>query len=214
MLSWREFFQSLDATQLFLAALSGVGVAFLWMKRRYSSFAEWKKVREARRLAFQELPSRVSDFAELLGDVRRQSEETLGVLATHTKSLEGQDRVLSGISAMVHGEMELDPTPRFICDNDGRNLNVNTAYARLVGCGRDELLGFGYQRFMLPGMNIGYMQEFHDAARQHRSFEGSLNIRRPDGTMISAYVRAVPHPEENPPAHYWVGVVAAARNQP
>lgn len=211
MMSWREFVQSLDTTQIFLTVLGSAGAVLLWIKRRYLSIAEWRKMREARRVAFNELPDRVSDFAKLLDGVRDQSERTLGVLDAHTKTLEDQNRVLSSISAMIHGEMELDPIPRFICDSDGRYLNVNTAYARLVGCGRDELLGFGYQRFIPSNTNPGYAAEFDSATRQHRSFERPLHILRPDGTEVLANVRIVPHPENEPPAHYWVGVVTAAR---
>ena len=211
MTSWREFLQSLDPTQIFLTAVGSAGAVLLWMKRRYLSIAEWRRMREARRLAFNELPARVSDFAKLLDGVRTQSERTLGVLDAHTKTLDDQNRVLSNISAMIHGEMELDPTPRFICDSDGRNLNVNTAYARLVGCGRDELMGFGYQRFLPNGANPEYIADFNSAAEQHRSFERAVRIRRPDGTEVHANVRIVPHPEHEPPAHYWVGVVTAAR---
>ena len=210
-MDWRDLFQSIDVTQIFLAAVGGVSAAFLWMKRRYLSIAEWRRMREARRMAFNELPDRVSDFAKLLDGVREQSGRTLDVLDAHTKTLDDQNRVLGNISAMIHGEMELDPTPRFICDNDGRNLNVNTAYARLVGCGRDELLGFGYQRFVPNNSNPGYIEDFDSATKQHRSFERSLRILRPDGTEVLANVRIVPHPENEPPAHYWVGVVIAAR---
>lgn len=211
MTSWREFIQSLDPTQIFLTAVGGAGAVLLWMKRRYITFRGWRKAREARRLAFDELPERVSDFAKLLDGVSKQSERALGVLDSHTKTLDEQNRVLSNISAMIHGEMELDPTPRFICDNDGRYLNVNTAYARLVGCGRDELLGFGYQRFIPNLTNPNFSADFAAAAEQHRSFERSLRILRPDGTEVLANVRIVPHPENEPPAHYWVGVVTAAR---
>lgn len=213
MMSWREFVQSLDTTQIFLTVLGSAGAVLLWMKRRYLSIAEWRKAREARRLAFNELPERVSDFAKLLDGVSKQSERALGVLDSHTKTLEDQNRVLGNISAMIHGEMELDPTPHFICDSTGRNLNVNTAYARLVGCGRDELMGFGYQRFLPTDQNPMFMQGFLDAADKHRSFESTLKIRRPDGTIIAASVRIVPHPENDPPAHFWIGVVVAGTGQ-
>ena len=212
-MDWRDLFQSIDVTQIFLAAVGGVSAAFLWMKRRYLSIAEWRRMREARRMAFNELPARVSDFAKLLDGVREQSDRTLDVLDSHTKTFDDQNRVLANISAMTHGEMELDPTPRFICDNDGRNLNVNTAYARLVGCGRDELMGFGYQRFVPNDLNPTHINEFEDAVAQHRSVEGTIKIRRPDGTIITTSVRIVPHPENDPPAHYWVGVVVAGTGQ-
>lgn len=209
MTNWRDLLQSLDATQIFLAAVGSVGAVFLWMKRRYLSIAEWRRMREARRMAFNELPDRVSGFAELLSGVSARSDRALSILDAHTKTLENQNRVLSNISAMIHGEMELDPTPRFICDNDGRNLNVNTAYARLVGCGRDELLNFGYQRFVPADLNPTYIDGFEDAVEQHRSIGDTIKIRRPDGTVITASVRIVPHPENDPPAQYWVGIIVS-----
>ena len=211
MTGFREFLLSLDTTQILLTIVGSIGAAFLWVKRRYISFSEWRKLREARRLAFNNLPSRVSDFAGLLDDVRAQSSQALEVLNTHTQTMDDQNRVLGSISAMVHGEMELDPTPRFVCDNDGRTLNVNTAYARLVGCGRDELLGFGYQRFIPIELNPGFLADFESAAEQHRSLERNLRIRRPDGSELIAQVRIVPHPENDPPAHYWVGVITTVR---
>ena len=213
-MDWRSLTQSLDVTQIFLAAVGGIGAAFLWMKRRYISFSGWRKMRAARRLAFNELPERVSDFAKLLDGVREQSDRTLDVLDSHTKTLDDQNRVLGNMSAMIHGEMELDPTPRFICDVDGRNLNVNTAYARLVGCGRDELMGFGYQRFVPNDLNPGYADDFDNASEQHRSFERAVRIRRPDGTELPAQVRIVPHPENEPPAQYWIGIITTTRRNP
>lgn len=210
-MNWRDFVQSIDATQVFLAVVGGSGAAFLYVKRRYLSFAAWRKARDERRAVISDLPMRVSGFAELLSGVSERTDRALSVLDAQTKTLDDQNRVLSNISAMIYGEMELDPTPRFICDSDGRNLNVNTAYARLVGCGRDELMGFGYQRFLPNDINPEYIADFNAAAEQHRSFERAVRIRRPDGTEVHANVRIVPHPEHEPPAHYWVGVVTAAR---
>ena len=213
MTNWRDFTQSIDLTQIFLAAVGSVGAVFLWMKRRYLSVAAWRKAREERRAAINDLPMRVSDIAELLSGVSERTDRALSVLDAHTKTLEDQNRVLGNISAMVHGEMELDPTPRFICDSTGRNLNVNTAYARLVGCGRDELMDFGYQRFLPIDQNPMFMQGFLDAVDKHRSFDSTLKIRRPDGTIIAASVRIVPHPEDDPPAHFWIGVIVAGSGQ-
>lgn len=213
-MNWRDLFQSIDVTQIFLAAVGGIGAAFLWMKRRYISFSGWRKMRAARRLAFNELPERVSDFAKMLDGVREQSDRTLDVLDSHTKTLDDQNRILDSISAMVHGDMELNPTPRFIRDNNGRNLNVNTAYARLLGCGRDELLGFGYQRFITDDLNPGYADDFANAVKHHRSIERAVRIRRPDGTELLAQVRIVPHPENKPPSQYWIGVITTARRNP
>ena len=176
-------------------------------QKRYKWFTTVVAARRARRKTLEELPSRMNAMSSLLESVVSQGVKTVGLLEEHSRTLDDQNRILGTISAMVHGEMELDPTPRFICDNDGRNLNVNTAYARLVGCGRDELMNFGYQRFVPADLNPTYVDEFEDAVAQHRSVEGTIKIRRPDGTVITTSVRIVPHPENDPPANYWVGIV-------
>lgn len=206
--------QSIDLTQIIIAAAGGVGGAALWTQKRYKWFTTVVAARKARRKTLEELPSRMDTMSELLESVVGQSVKAVGLLEDHTKTLGDQNRILGTISAMVHGEMELDPTPRYICGADGENLNVNTAYARLVGCGRDELLGFGYQRFITAALNPGYMMAFTEATRQHRSFESLIFFRRPDGKVVEAQVRIVPHPENEPPAHYWVGVITSAWGAP
>lgn len=206
--------QSIDLTQIIIAAAGGVGGAALWAQKRYKWFTTVVAARKARRKTLEELPSRMDAMAALLESVASQGVKTVGLLEDHSKTLDDQNRVLGTISAMAHGEMELDPTPRFVCGTDGENLNVNTAYARLVGCGRDELLGFGYQRFVSSSLNPDYMQAFAEATTKHRSFENTLFIRRPDGKVVEVQVRIVPHPEHDPPAHYWVGVITPAKVLP
>lgn len=36
----------------------------------------------------------------------------------------------------------------FYCDLEGRNVWANRTYARFIGCGVDELLGFGWKKFI------------------------------------------------------------------
>ena len=204
--------QSIDLTQIIIAAAGGLGGAALWAQKRYQWFTTVVAARKTRRKTLEELPSRIDAMSALLESVVSQGVKTVGLLEDHSKTLDDQNRVLGTISAMVHGEMELDPTPRFICGDDGGNLNVNTAYARLVGCGRDELLGFGYQRFATAALNPGgYKAGFTEATLQHRSFESLVFFRRPDGKVVEAQVRIVPHPEHEPPAHYWVGIITSVK---
>ena len=203
--------QSIDLAQIIIAGAGGLGGAALWAQKRYKWFTARMAARKARRTTLEELPSRMDAMSGLLESVVSQGVKTVDLLQEHSRTLSDQNRVLGTISAMVHGEMELDPTPHFICGTDGENLNVNTAYARLVGCGRDELLGFGYQRFVAPALNPGYMTAFTEATQQHRSFESAISFRRPDGKVVEAQVRIVPHPENEPPAHYWVGIITSVK---
>ena len=54
----------------------------------------------------------------------------------------------------------------FYCSLDGHNLWVNRTFARFIGCGVDELLGFGWKKFIrideLERYNKVWKSVFHD----------------------------------------------------
>lgn len=214
--------QSLDWSSivlgLILATVTALGV---WAKRRRKDLAKWWRLRKDAADAMRSLPTRVLDIGrnvQMLADSNSRATLQFAVihdtLKAQTSTLEGQNKMLADISAMAHGQMELDNEPRFVCDEFGRNRYVNTAYARMIGCGRDELNGFGYHRFIPAALNPGYMEAFHDAAMQHRTYESECVIQRPDGTKFLARVRVVPHPEDVPPATHWNGVVVFLKDMP
>ena len=212
--------QSLDWSSIVLGLIvTGLTAAGVWVRKRRKSIAAWWVARREMAEAMRHLPARVLDISrnvQSLADSNGRT--TLQFAAIHealkgqTSTLEGQNKMLADISAMAHGQMELDSVARFVCDESGRNRYVNTAYARLVGCGRDELDGFGYQRFITSALNPGYMEGFHDADEHHRTYDSECTIQRPDGTRFVAKVRVVPHPEDAPPATHWNGMVVFLRD--
>lgn len=212
--------QSLDWSSIVLGLIvAGLTAAGVWARKRRKYLAAWWVARRERAEAMRHLPTRVLDISrnvQALAD--SNSRATLQFVVIHdalkaqTSTLEGQNKMLADISAMAHGQMELDSVARFVCDEFGRNRYVNTAYARLVGCGRDELDGFGYQRFITQALNPGYMEAFHDAAAHHRTYDAECTLQRPDGTRFVAKVRVVPHPEDVPPATHWNGMIVFLRD--
>ena len=214
--------QSLDWSNivlgLILAAISGIA---LFVRKRRKRIKAWWAERQERAAHIRAMPMTIAEtnknFQTL---VERNERTTLQFLQIDEKlnatavTLEGQNRILSDISAMSHGQMELDSVPRFVCDEIGRNRYVNTAYARLVGVGRDELDAFGYQRFIPTHLNPRYMAGFIEASQQHRTYESEAIIQRPDGTRCVVKVRVVPHPEDVPPATHWNGMLIYLREVP
>lgn len=212
--------QSLDWSSIVLGLIvAGLTAAGVWARKRRKNIARWWAARRERAEAMRHLPTRVLDISRNVQSLADSNGRTaLQFAAIHdslkeqTSTLEGQNKMLADISAMAHGQMELDSVARFVCDEFGRNRYVNTAYARMIGCGRDELNGFGYHRFIPAALNPGYMEGFHDAAAHHRTYDAECTIQRPDGTRFVAKVRVVPHPEDVPPATHWNGMIAFLRD--
>ena len=212
--------QSLDWSSIVLGLIvAGLTAAGIWARKRRKYIAAWWVARRERAEAMRHLPTRVLDISRNVQSLADSNGRTaLQFAAIHdslkeqTSTLEGQNKMLADISAMARGQMELDSVARFVCDEFGKNRYVNTAYARLVGCGRDELDGFGYQRFITQALNPGYMEGFHAAAAHHRTYDAECTIQRPDGTRFVAKVRVVPHPEDVPPATHWNGMVVFLRD--
>lgn len=214
--------QSLDWSSivlgLILAAISGIAI---FVRKRRKHIKAWLEARKERAKHIREMPMNLAEatrsfqtLVEANGRTTMQFTTINEQLSLQAVTLESQNRVLADISAMGYGQMELDLVPRFVCDEQGRNRYVNTAYARLVGVGRDELDSFGYQRFISPTLNPGYMAGFHEASAQHRAYESEATIQRPNGTRCLVKIRVVPHPEDVPPATHWNGMLVYLREMP
>lgn len=214
--------QSLDWSAIVLGLiLAAISWAALKLRKRRKDIKKWFEQRREHSDAIRALPARFGDINKSLTTlVENNGRTTLQFtsinekLQRHGEVLESQNLMLADISAMSRGQMELDGTPRFVCDNDGKNRYVNTAYARMLGCGRDELDGFGYQRFIPAAYNPGFVEGFFEAAKQHRAYEAECMLVRPNGTRFTAKVRIVPHPEDVPPATHWNGLLQYIREVP
>ena len=215
--------QSLDWSSIVLGLiLAGISGAFLFIRKRRKRINAWWEERKAHSAALRQLPMSLMEardnFRTLVESNTRTTLQFTAIdeqLKNQTSTLESQNVMLADITAMAHGRMELDSKPLFVCDNTGRNRYVNTAYARMVGCGRDELTGYGYYRFIIPNsLNPTYLTGFATAALQHRTFEETIIMVRPDGTKFACRIRIVPYPEDVPPATHWNGMLVFLHEVP
>lgn len=110
--------------------------------------------------------------------------------------LERQDATLERISAQLWGQMKLDPQARFQCDQEGRNEQVNAAYAATMRVGEFDLTGYGWKNRIVEEDRREYEAASVQAFREHRKFERAVRFRRGDGTMFRGLVRIEPYPED------------------
>lgn len=107
-----------------------------------------------------------------------------------------QDATLDGIAAQLWGAMRLDPQSLFQCDNAGRNVQVNAAYAKLMRVGEFDLMGFGWKNRLAETGRDDFERAAAQAFREHRKFERTVTFQRGDGTRFRGRVRLEPHPED------------------
>lgn len=198
---------------MWAAILAGVG-ATVWGlftsggRALRARLAEWWAQRRIQRESFSAM---VQGFPELRDMVRTASDAAqrcTGQIRAMDERLTGQDKVLATLLAMTLGEFEASNVPKFVCDTTGRNMNVNAAYAALLGVGRDDLLDYRWRSFIPSDALAGYMARFQAAVTDHRKFEDEVAMRRADGTLVRFRVHMLPFPPDEGPATHWVGILS------
>ena len=194
------------------APTAGTGLLGWWAAKKL----KWRERRQRRRNTRKAIEAMAASHPTLLAGIEELTCKLTGVCVRQNEviaTLEHQNKDLADIKAMQWGAMELDTAARFVCDNEGRNRLTNTAYARMLRVGRDDLDGFSYRNFIDPSCT-DYLPSFNRAAEEHRQFDATILMRRPDGTRFWASIRAIPYPEDTPPATHWMGTVTYIREEP
>ena len=105
---------------------------------------------------------------------------------------------VSGDIAMEAAQFETGP--------DGANTYVNQTFARMLGVGKAELMGWGWINFVHPDDRIHVRQEWDACRREHRKYSIRFRFLDAGGEEIPVDVLAMPIPE-SPPAKQWLGVI-------
>lgn len=100
---------------------------------------------------------------------------------------------------------------RFHCNASGENTYVNQPYARWLGVGKSELLGWKFLNFILPS-DVDRVRRYWDACRaEHRQYRCKHSLVGADGEIIEVEVVATPIPEGGP-AKRWIGTIRRLDN--
>lgn len=99
-----------------------------------------------------------------------------------------------------------DDTGEFECAQSGENTYVNQTYARWLGVGKVELLGWGWINFIHPEDRERVRREWDSCRSEHRVYRMRHRMVTADREVFEVEVTATPIPEA-PPAQRWIGVI-------
>lgn len=202
----REFISQLDLTQILLFVVTTVGGALLvWYRKR---LAEWKKFWRGVLDGLHSIPELKADMKGIryyvapngggsLVDSVKRTEATISTLA------EQVDLVAQTIWAENDSD---DAIGRFHCNDAGENTYVNQLYARWLGVGKSELLGWNYLNFVHSDDVDRVRRHWETCRAEHRRYRIRHRIVAADGEIIEVEVTATPIPE-SAPAKRWIGSI-------
>ncbi len=157
------------------------GLGAIWLFARKQIAAWWQPYKNGFEGAAQ-VPA-------LKNDVEHMS-ASLSLLTLHVRA---------------RGDIDIE-TAQFESNADGANTYVNLTFARWLGVGKAELLGWGWINFVHPDDRIRVRQEWDACRLEHRKYSVRFRFLDPDGESFPVDVLATPIPEA-PPAKQWIGVI-------
>ena len=202
----REFLSQLDLTQILLFVLTTVGGALaVWYRKR---LAEWKKFWRGVLDGLRSIPELKADVKGIrhyvapngggsLMDSVKRTETAVGALT------EQVDLVVQTMWAENDSDDEIG---RFHCNGAGENTYVNQLYARWLGVGKAELMGWKYYTFIHPDDLDRVRRHWELCRSEHRQYCIRHHMVAADGEIIEVEVIATPIPEAAP-IKRWIGSI-------
>lgn len=202
----REFISQLDLTQILLFVVTTVGGALLvWYRKRLTEWKTfWRGVLDGLR-SIPELKAAVRGIryyvapnggGSLMDSVKR-TEAAVGTLT------EQVDLMAQTMWAENDSDAELG---RFHCNAAGENTYVNQLFARWLGVGKSELMGWNYLNFVHSNDVDRVRRHWETCRSEHRRYHIRHHMVAADGEIIEVEVIATPIPE-SAPIKRWIGSI-------
>ncbi|MGH8073668.1 MAG: PAS domain-containing protein [Lysobacter sp.] len=163
-----------------LGSLASAGAA-VWLFFRKKLRRWWAPYRAGFE-GMSEVPALRSDVA----DVRK----SIGMLAMQVRA---------------RGDVNIEQA-EFEADATGANTYANLTYARWLGVGKAELLGWNWVNFLHPEDRLAVRREWDSCREEHRVYSMRYRMIDADGEEFTVDAIATPIPEA-PPAKQWLGVI-------
>ena len=199
-----DFLLTLNWSQIIVALIVTFGGALMiWYRERIKAWrALWHDVFDGLRA----IPSLQADVKGIrffvspngggsLMDASKRMEAALTVLTTRLQLL----------SETVVAENDTDEdVARFHCAPSGENIYVNQTYARWLGVGKNELLGWNFLNVIHPE-DVGRVQRhWEQCRRERRHYKQCHRVIASNGEVLSLVVSVAPIPEEGELLR-WIG---------
>lgn len=202
----REFLTQLDLTQILLFAVTTIGGALIvWYHKR---LVEWKEFWRGVLDGLRSMPELKADVRGIryyvapngggsLADSVRRTEAAVGTLS------EQVDLMTRTMWAENDSDAEIG---RFHCNAAGETTYVNQLYARWLGVGKSELMGWNYFNFVHPSDVDRVRRHWETCRSEHRRYRIRYRMVAADGEVIEVEVTATPIPE-SAPIKRWIGSI-------
>ena len=201
-----EILRQLDMTQLLIFALTTVGGALIvWYRKK---LAGWRKFWRG---VFEGLNGIPELQADLKGIRYYVAPNGGGSLMDSAKRTEAAVLSLGGQMEMVVQTMWAendadDDIGRFHTDAEGGNTYVNQLYARWLGVGKADLMGWNYLNYMHPEDSERVRKHWDRCIGEHRQYRLTHRMVDTDGVAFEVRVVATPIPEKGP-IQKWIGSI-------
>jgi PAS domain S-box-containing protein len=207
----KDLFHLVNWTELLLAGFTAVfGGLAIWYRKK---IAAWRKFWHNAITGLACLPDLREDVRGIRYYVTPNGGGSLMDSAKRTEAAvaalgEQVDLMLHTVMAENDADDELG---RFHSAATGENTYVNQLYARWLGVGKTELLGWNFLNFIHPD-DVHRVRAHWDACRsEHRQYRQRHRMVDAEGGVFHVEVVATPIPETGP-AKRWVGVIRRIDN--
>lgn len=177
---------AVSALTLLGTIASGIGAVWLFFRKR---LARWWLPYRTGIDAMAEIPG----IRESVDAARKEVSEvriSLGML---------------GLQVRARGDINTEAA-EFECGADGSNTSVSQTYARWIGVGKFELLGWGWVNYVHVEDRTRVRAEWNQCRLEHRVFNMRYRVISADGDVIDVDTMITPIPDA-PPAQQWLGVM-------
>lgn len=206
-----DFLVALNWSQIIVALIMTCGgTALIWYREKVKAWRVfWSGVLNGLR-AIPELQADVKGIRYFV------SPNGGGSLMDSAKRMEDAISTLSErlemLTQTVWAENDTDEAiARFHCNVDGENTYVNQTYARWLGVGKADLLGWNFLNVIHPEDVDRVRAHWDQCRREHRQYRMVHRMITSGGVTITVAVTATPIPEDGA-AKQWIGFARKVPN--
>lgn len=210
-MTW-ELLYYLDYTQILIFLLTTIGGAVIvWYWKGLKAIKKfWGEVLHGLR----EVPSLKETVNGIVYYVGPNGGGSLMDSALRTEKLVNllADQVEMIVQTTVAENDADEDLARFHRDAAGGNTYVNRLYARWIGVGKSELLGWNYLNYIHPEDVDRVRKAWETCRKEHRQYRIHYRLVNIRGESFSVEVIATPIPD-SAPAKRWVGSIRRLDNE-
>lgn len=208
----RELLYQLDITQVVIFLLTTVGGALVaWYWKRIK---EWKAFWNEVLIGLRDVPALQETVKGIVYYVGPNGGGSLMDSALRTEKLVNllADQVEMIVQTTVAENDADEDLARFHRDAAGGNTYVNRLYARWIGVGKSELLGWNYVNYIHPDDIDRVRKAWEQCRTEHRQYRIHYRLVPVTGEPFAVEVIATPIPD-SAPAKRWIGSIRRLDNE-